>query len=79
MIDCRVQPLLLVLRLRAEATLSRSSRGCTRRRGSIGSTGRSTGRSRRSGAQTSRVRLLVRAERRSDQQYVKLNLVPESP
>ncbi len=51
----------------ARAALGRRSRGCTRRRGRTGRTGRSTGRSRRGGAWTSRVRLLVRAERRSDQ------------
>jgi hypothetical protein len=56
----------------ARAALSRCSWGCTWQRGRTGRTGRSTGCStsfsRRSGARTSRVRLLVRAERRSDQQ-----------
>ena len=47
-----------------------------------GSTGSSTGRSRRSGAQTSRVRLLVLAAGPSGAalghaEYVKLNMVPE--
>ncbi len=50
----------------ARAALGRRSGACTRRRGRTGHTGRSTGRSRRSGVRTSRVRQLVRAERLSD-------------
>jgi hypothetical protein len=53
----------------ARATLSRHSRGCTRRCSRTGSTGRSTDRSRRCGARTSRVRLQSHRDRRGDLRY----------